>query len=87
MTVMHLICLLFVPVRQKGRKLKTRISEYRNHIWWNSSKSVITDHQLGHFNWNNIQILDEELIYNKFALSQRCLTLKNRITVLTYRQT
>jgi len=52
---------------QTGRKLKTRISEYRNHIRWIQSKSIITDHrsQLGHdFDWNNIQILDKS-IYNK----------------------
>ncbi|XP_018393372.1 PREDICTED: uncharacterized protein LOC108772348 [Cyphomyrmex costatus] len=61
-------------VGQTGRKLKTRIAEHRNHIRWNtSSKSVITDHRLeqGHeFDWNNVQILDEEPCYGKRIVAE-----------------
>jgi len=46
-------------VRQTGRKLKTRINEYRNHIRRNTNtESVITDHRtsLNHdFDWDNLQ--------------------------------
>ena len=56
-------------VGQTGRLLKTRISEYRNHINRNTAQaSVITEHRisLSHdFDWNNIEILDEETILNK----------------------
>ena len=61
-------------VGQTGRQLKIRISEHRNHVCWNtSSHSVITDHrvELEHvFNWSNIEIVDEELCYNKQLVSE-----------------
>ena len=61
-------------VGQTDRQLKTRITEHRNYIRWNTStRSVITKHklQITHdFDWNNIQILDEELCYNKRLISE-----------------
>ncbi|KYN38925.1 hypothetical protein ALC56_06685, partial [Trachymyrmex septentrionalis] len=56
-------------VGQTGRKLKTRIAEHRNHIRYKTSaRSVITEHRLLHdhdFQWDDVQILDEEPSYRK----------------------
>ncbi|XP_018361384.1 PREDICTED: uncharacterized protein LOC108760084 [Trachymyrmex cornetzi] len=61
-------------VGQTDRQLKTRISEHRNHIRHNASTlSVITEHRLqyGHeFQWDNIEILDEEPCYRKRLVSE-----------------
>ena len=54
-------------VGQTDRQLKIQIAEHRNHIR-TSSRSVITEHRLDcehDFDWNNIEILDEEPCYNK----------------------
>ncbi|XP_018365761.1 PREDICTED: uncharacterized protein LOC108762979 [Trachymyrmex cornetzi] len=59
---------------QTSRTLKTRIAEHRNHINWNSTqRSVITEHRLEfshEFDWNGIEILDEERILNKRLTSE-----------------
>jgi hypothetical protein len=61
-------------VGQTGRLLKTRINEHRNHINRNTTQtSVITDHRisLSHdFDWNGVEILDEEMILNKRLISE-----------------
>jgi len=61
-------------VGQTGRQLKTRIAEHRNHIKHKaSSRSVITEHRLLHnhdFQWDNVQILDEEPSYRKRLISE-----------------
>ncbi|XP_029674258.1 uncharacterized protein LOC115242254 [Formica exsecta] len=60
-------------VGQTGRSLKTRINEHRNHITRNTSQlSVITDHRLMNheFDWENVEILDEESILNKRLISE-----------------
>jgi len=61
-------------VGQTKRMLNTRISEHRNHIKRNSSQtSVITDHRLEFdhdFDWDNVEVLDEEINYNKRLISE-----------------
>jgi len=52
-------------VGQTGRQLKTRMSEHRNHIRWNTSLTEYRLQMEHDFDWDNIQILDEELYYNK----------------------
>ena len=61
-------------VGQTGRLLKTRINEHRNHINRNTTQtSVITEHRisLSHdFDWNGVEILDEETILNNRLISE-----------------
>ncbi|KYM96621.1 hypothetical protein ALC62_12713, partial [Cyphomyrmex costatus] len=61
-------------VGQTKRTLKTRITEHRNHINWNTQqKSVITEHRLNfshEFDWDNVEILDEEINLNKRLISE-----------------
>jgi len=61
-------------VGQTKRTLNTRISEHRNHIKRNSPQtSVITDHRLEFdhkFDWDNVEVLDEEINYNKRLISE-----------------
>jgi len=51
-------------VGQTGRQLKTRISEYKNHINRNTfGLPVITEHRLHknhEFDWERVEILDVE---------------------------
>ena len=63
-------------VGQTGRKLKTRIAEHRNHIrthYNTSGHSVITEHRRQHdhdFQWDEVEILDEEPCYRKRLVSE-----------------
>ncbi|KYN30038.1 hypothetical protein ALC57_00481 [Trachymyrmex cornetzi] len=61
-------------VGQTCRQLKSRITEHKNHIRWNTSaRSVITEHRLqeGHdFDWDSVAILDEEPHYRKRLISE-----------------
>ena len=60
-------------VGQTKRLLKTRINEHRAHIRKNTAQqSVISNHRLQNheFNWDDIEILDEERILNKRLLSE-----------------
>ena len=61
-------------VGQTSRQLKTRITEHRNHIRYNtSSRSVITEHRRQHdhdFQWDEVEILDEEPCYRKRLVSE-----------------
>jgi len=61
-------------VSQTKKTLNTRISEHRNHIRRNSAQlSVITNHRLefGHdFDWDRVEVLDEELNFNKRLISE-----------------
>ena len=61
-------------VGQTGRQLNTRIKEHKNHINRNNqTKSVITEHRtnfLHDFDWDNIEILDQESIYHKRLISE-----------------
>ena len=61
-------------VGQTCRQLKSRITEHKNHIRWNTStRNVITEHQLqeGHdFDWENVTILDDEPHYKKRLISE-----------------
>ncbi|KYN17296.1 hypothetical protein ALC57_10422 [Trachymyrmex cornetzi] len=56
-------------VRQTSKQLKTKVSEHKNDI--NRSKltnSVLSEHKRCHnynFNWNKVEILDNERNYNK----------------------
>src|SRR5580765_5024327 len=55
-------------VGQTRRFLKTRMKEHRNHINRKTTqRSVITDHRLlnHEFDWNSVEILDEEPILGK----------------------
>ncbi|KYN22070.1 hypothetical protein ALC57_05546 [Trachymyrmex cornetzi] len=59
---------------QTCRQLKSRITEHKNHIRWNTSvRNVITEHRLqeGHdFDWNSVAILDEKPHYRKRLISE-----------------
>jgi hypothetical protein len=61
-------------VGQTRRILKNRIDEHRNHIRRNTIQtSVITEHRLqfSHdFDWNNVEVLDEEVQFNKRLISE-----------------
>ena len=60
-------------VGQTGRFLKTRTREHRAHINRNTAQSsVITDHRLlnHEFDWDNVEILDEERILKKRLMSE-----------------
>jgi len=67
-------------VGQTRRLLKNRIDEHRSHIRRNTNQhSIITEHQLkcSHdFDWNNIEILDEEIHFNKRIFSEMIHTKK-----------
>jgi len=61
-------------VGQTRRLLKQRIDEHRSHIRRNTTQtSVITEHRLkfSHdFDWDNVEILDEEVYFNKRLISE-----------------
>jgi len=61
-------------VGQTKRILNTRIGEHRNHIRRNSTQSsVITDYHLlfnHEFDWNDVEVLDEEMNYKKRLISE-----------------
>jgi len=67
-------------VGQTRRLLKSRIEEHRSHIRRNTSQiSVITKHRLKHshdFDWENVEILDEEVNFNKRLISEMIFTKK-----------
>ncbi|KAL6421504.1 hypothetical protein ACFW04_011252 [Cataglyphis niger] len=69
-------------VDQTNRKLDTKIKEHRNHIRRNtSSHSVITDHRLSYyheFRWNEVEVLDEELNFNKRLISEMLYIKRQR---------
>jgi len=58
------------------------VSQHRSHIIRNSSQqSVITDHRLLNkhdFDWDNVQILDEETNYNKRLISEMIFIKKQK---------
>jgi len=61
-------------VGQTHRLLKIRIEEHRSHIRRNTGQnSVITEHHLKYahdFDWDNVEILDEELHFNERLISE-----------------
>jgi len=61
-------------VGQTKRTLNTRVSEHRNHARRNSIQNlVITDHRSKfrhEFDWDNIKILDEEIVISAFLTTQ-----------------
>ena len=61
-------------VGQTRRLLKTRISEHRNDIRKSTGNpSVISEHRMLHshdFNWDNVEILDNEMYLNKRLISE-----------------
>jgi len=61
-------------ISQTKRLLKSRISKHRNHIKRNSTQiSVIFNHRLDldhDFDWNNVEVLDEETNYKKRFISE-----------------
>lgn len=61
-------------VGQTDRKLQTRMNEHRNHIRRSTSnRSVIIDHRLEfnhEFDWNCVEILDNEPFLNKRLISE-----------------
>jgi len=69
-------------VGQTKRTLGTRISEHRSHIRRVSAhSSVITDHRLlmNHdFDWDNVEILDEEINYKKRLVSEMIFIKKQK---------
>jgi len=59
-------------VGQTRKLLKTRIDEHRSQRNTNQS-SVITEHRLKFlhdFDWDNVEILDEEIHFNKRIISE-----------------
>jgi len=76
--VYKIIAIYKCIIEQTDRQLKTRIAEHGNHIRWNTSsrsifRSVITEYRLDSehdFDWNNIEILDEEPCYSKRLISE-----------------
>ena len=57
-------------VGQTGKQLKTRITEHRNHIRYNTFvHSVIIEHDHD-FQWDKVKILDEERCYRKRLISE-----------------
>jgi len=69
-------------VGQTKRTLGTRISEHRSHIRRVSKQpSVITDHRLltNHdFDWDSVEILDEEINYKKRLVSEMIFIKKQK---------
>jgi len=67
---------------QTKRALSVRVGEHRSHITRNSSQqSVITEHRLLYkhdFDWDNVQILDEETNYNKRLISEMIFIKKQK---------
>jgi len=61
-------------VGQTCRLRKIRIDEHRSHIRRNTNQnSVITEHRLEFlhdFDWDNVEILDEEIHFNKRIISE-----------------
>jgi len=61
-------------VGQTRRLLKLRIEEHKNHIKRNTTQtSVITEHRLKYsheFDWENVEILDEEVYFNRRLISE-----------------
>jgi len=61
-------------VGQTRRFLKIRIDKHRSHIRRNTGQnSVITEHCLKYahgFDWDNVEILDEETHFNKRLISE-----------------
>ena len=60
-------------VDQTGRRLKTRLTEHRNHINRNTTQnSVITDHRLTNheFEWDEVEVLDNEPVLGKRLISE-----------------
>lgn len=71
-------------VGQTKRLLKTRIAEHRGHINRNGSQqSVITDHRLQNheFDWDGVEILDEEVMLNK-RLTSEMLFIRRQVNGL-----
>jgi len=60
-------------VGQTRRLLKIRIDEHRSHIRNTGQNSVITENRLKYvhdFDWDNVEILDEETHFNKRLISE-----------------
>lgn len=60
-------------IGQSKRQLGTRIAEHKNDIKKSSNYSVISEHRLNcnhDFNWENVEILDEEGSYKRRLISE-----------------
>lgn len=61
-------------IGQTKRQLQTRVKEHRSNInKLTNSPSVISQHRLSHnheFNWDNVEILDNERMYSKRLISE-----------------
>lgn len=71
---------------QTGRLLKTRINKHRDHITRNTlQQSVISDHRfLNHkFDWDVVEILDEEIILNMKLLSEMLFIKRQKKIIST----
>jgi len=69
-------------VGQTKRAVTIRVNEHKNHIIRNLSQQlVITVHRLLYkhdFDWDNVQILDEETNYNKRLISEMIFIKKQK---------
>lgn len=60
-------------IGQSKRQLGTRIAEHKNDIKKSSAHSVISEHRLNchhDFDWENVEILDEEGCYKRGLISE-----------------
>jgi len=57
-----------------GRRLEIRITEHKNHIRWNTTvRPIISEHRLlldHEFDWDNVEVLDEETYLGKRLVSE-----------------
>jgi len=78
-------------VEQTRRFLKSRIDEHRGHIRRNTSQtSVITEHRVNFshdFDWENVEVLDEEAHYNKRLISEMIFIKKQSNGLNLHRDT
>ena len=69
----HAIIVMLPMQAKQGDLLSTRVKEHRNHINRKTGQSsVITDHRLlnHEFDWEGVEILDEERNLNKRLMSE-----------------
>jgi len=75
--------------KTNSQLLKIRIDEHRSHIRRNTGQnSVIIEHRLKYahdFDWNNVEILDEETHFNKRFISEM-IYIKKQINSLNLQQ-
>lgn len=61
-----------VYIGQTKKQLNTRVKEHKNYVKNNNQNSVLADlyYKEGHFDWNDVIILDKESNYHKRLTSE-----------------